>query len=331
MGVVRACGWLSLCALVACFGTIDDPNLGDPMDGGVMPSDSGTPAVDGGGATIDAGAPTPDADPGQPAWMTMCNRWNADRQTSEGTWTGDVDTCEHGDFSESGRDDTVKLVNLYRYLADLPAIDHEAGRDAMSQECALMMHANGGLSHNPPASWACYTDDGATAAGRSNIATTPGVASIDLYVVDPGNATTLGHRRWILSNGLGPIGVGSTSAYSCLWVIGGSGDGNNAWTAYPPPGPFPFEAVEPTFRSIDETGWSVQSESIDLGGAQVTVTANGQDMPVQVTQLLPNYGSRYAISFLPQGWTTQAGTTYHVEVAGVSPPIEYDVQVVSCN
>jgi hypothetical protein len=54
------------------------------------------------------------------------------------------------------------------------------------------------------------------------------------------------------------------------------------------------------------------------------------DKPVQVTSLSSGYGPQYAIRFNPQGWTTQAGTTYHVEVTGISTPISYDVEVVSC-
>jgi hypothetical protein len=78
------------------------------------------------------------------------------------------------------------------------------------------------------------------------------------------------------------------------------------------------------------TGWTVQSDSINLQTAQVTVTSAGADLPVVVTQLSSGYGSRYALRFNPMGWTTKAGETYKVKLAGVSPAIEYDVQVVDC-
>ena len=85
-----------------------------------------------------------------------------------------------------------------------------------------------------------------------------------------------------------------------------------------------------TRTTIDTTGWTIQSDSINLAGAMVTVTAGGMNMPVSVTQLSGGYGSRYALRFNPMGWTTMAGQTYSVSVAGVSMPISYDVQVVSC-
>jgi hypothetical protein len=203
-------------------------------------------------------------------------------------------------------------------------------RDEKAQACALIMHANGALSHNPPQSWTCWSADGAEAAGSSNIASAPGVMAVDLYMVDPGNATTLGHRRWILSNGLGPVGLGSTGVASCMWVIGGSGVGGNEWTAFPPPGAFPFEAVGPSWTTIDETGWSVQSDTINLAGAQVSITADGDDKPVTVTGLAQGYGSAHAIAIRPQGWTTEPDTTYEVEITGIATPISYEVEVVDC-
>ncbi|HMR74548.1 MAG TPA: hypothetical protein PKD61_05540, partial [Polyangiaceae bacterium] len=196
---------------------------------------------------------------------------------------------------------------------------------------ALMMDANKKLSHTPPTSWTCYSASGAGAAGKSNIATTPGVKAVDLYMADPGNATTMGHRRWILNNKLGPIGLGSTSGYSCMHVIGGSGSGGNTWTAFPPPGPVPVKLFTAAYASVDSTGWTIQSETINLGSAQVTITEGGQNRPVTVATLQSGYGSKYAIAIRPQGWTSQAGKTYSVAVTGISPGINYDVQVVACN
>jgi hypothetical protein len=306
----------------------DDDNDNDNDDG---TSDADADADTDGDADADADGDS-DADADGDADAQVCERWNDDRaDLSEGTWSGNVGTCDAGDVTGGGRANALKLVNLYRWLAGLPPVVNDAGRDAMGQECALMMHANGQLSHSPPSSWTCYTADGASAAGNSNIASTAGVAGVDLYMVDPGNPTTIGHRRWILSNSLGPVGLGTTDSYSCMWVLGGSGSAGAQWTAWPSPGVFPVEAIAPTWwSSVDETGWTVQSDSISLSGAQVTVTADSQDKPVQVFGLSSGYGSSSAIRFTPQGWATQAGTTYHVEVTGISTPISYDVEVVSC-
>ena len=216
----------------------DDPALGDteiPLDG------------------IDN-----DCDPStydDPDWVAeVCARWSADRvDLDEGSWSGSTDTCEPGDISASGRDNALRLVNLYRWMAGLPEVDTSPERDEAAQACALMMRANNTLDHGPPASWDCYSELGAEAAGRSNLSTIPGVRSVDGYIVDFGqnNAATLGHRRWILSNWLTDIGLGSTDRHSCMHVVGGDGDAGAEWTAWPPPGPVPLQAFTLSFG--DET------------------------------------------------------------------------------
>lgn len=225
------------------------------------------------------------------------------------------------------RQRTLDYMNLYRAIADLPPVTTDPARDAMAQACALMMHAEGSLSHSPGPNWPCYSQEGAQGAGNSNIAGTAAVQAVPLYMVDPGNPTTLGHRRWILSNSIGPTGLGSTDGFSCMWTLGGNGNAGKEWMAWPPPGDFPSGAIKPSWQSIDDTGWSFQSDSINLGNATVTITSDGQDLPVNVSVLLPNYGSAHAISIIPQGWTTQAGKSYHVVVSAGGQDIEYDVHV----
>jgi hypothetical protein len=106
------------------------------------------------------------------------------------------------------------------------------------------------------------------------------------------------------------------------------------WMAWPSPGIIPVQALQQGFgqwlTKVDSTGWSVQSDGINLAGATVTVTSDGMPMPVTVTQLMPYYGSRYALRFNPMGWSTTPGKTYKVSVGGISKPIEYDVQIADC-
>jgi hypothetical protein len=262
----------------------------------------------------------------------VCTRWKADRaDLSEGTWSGDVASCNAGDLSADARTNALRLVNLYRFLADLPAVTDDPMLDAGDQACALMMRANNMLSHMPPTTWTCYTQDGATAAGSSNISSGQAVSSVDLYMADPGNATTLGHRRWVLSNSLGPIGIGGTDKASCMHTLGGTGKAGKQWMAWPASGTIPIQAMTASRNnSVDKTGWSIQSEKIDLTNAMVTVTVDGASQPVTVTQLDQNYGAKYAIDFIPQGWTSQAGKTYSVSVSGVTPAISYDVTFADC-
>jgi len=244
-----------------------------------------------------------------------------------GPWCGDVNSCDPGDIAVAGRTNTLRLLNLYRWLGELPLVTTDPTRDLKAQACALMMQANGQLSHSPPMNWNCYSADGAQAAGSSNIAGTSGYAAVDLYMQDNGNATTLGHRRWILSNSLGNVGLGSASSYSCMWVIGGGGNAGKQWMAWPPPGLVPLAVAS----LVNSTGWSLQSDSINLQNAQVSVTENGQQRPMTVTNLAGGYGSTYAISMRPDGWQAQADVTYSVSITGVNPEINYEVEVLPCN
>ena len=271
--------------------------------------------------------------------LEVCERWNTDRaDLSEGTWSGSVSECNAGDISAEGRANALKLVNLYRFIAGLPAVTTDPTRNSSAQECALMMDANDQLNHTPPEDWNCYTTEGKDAAWLSNISASPGVQSVDRYMIEKGNETSMGHRRWILANDLGPIGLGSTlgaenepfSSASCMHVVGGSGSAGKDWTAWPPPGVFPVEAVKPVgSSSIDDTGWTIQSDSIDLNGAQVSIKEGGIDLTVTVNNLQP-WPTQTAISMVPDGWTTTAGKTYEVSVTGISSPINYEVQVVGC-
>ncbi len=264
----------------------------------------------------------------------ICARWTADRASlSEGTWSGATASCTAGDMSADARANALRLVNLYRWLAALPPVTTDPAHDAEDQACALMMRANNMISHMPPTTWLCYTAAGADGASNSNVSGGPAVSSVDLYMTDPGNPTTIGHRRWLLSNSLGPIGIGGTDRSSCLWTLTGTGKAGKPWMAWPPAGIVPVQAVFAggTKGGADTTGWTVESDNINLANAQVTVTLDGATMPVTVAQLLGGYGSKYAISFIPMGWTTQPNKTYSVSITGAQMPISYTVQTISCN
>lgn len=316
--------------------TDSDSNEGskDSSTGDAEESDSSKGSGDGstkkdGSSGADDNTDTP-GDPGDPKQKAaVCKRWKeAFSDKSEGTWSGDVASCKAGDISKEARALALTRLNYMRWLAQLKEVTTDPALDKKAQECALMMHANGTLSHNPPKSWKCYTDDGASAAGKSNISGAPGVSSVLLYMIDPGNATTLGHRRWIISNRFGPTGLGSTSKSSCMYTIGGKKNGDRTWTAWPPPGIFPVELNSNGWSSMDTTGWSIQSDTIDFAGKDITVTADGADKPVDIAQLLKNFGARHTVKITPKGWKMQSGVKYQVKVAGTE--IDYSFTTTSC-
>lgn len=340
-GVPASAGTPSGTAGTRAFPSGSFPGAG-AFPGGSMPG--GAPAASAGAsapadmpAAGSSGAVTaePSATGDRATPEGVCARWKADRtDLSEGTWSGNVMTCDPGDMDPAARANALRVLNLYRWLADLPEITSDPTKDKEAQACALLQRANNSLSHMPPADWTCYMDEGAKAAGRCNISSGPAVGSVDGYMIDPGNPTTIGHRRWILSNSIGPTGIGGTDRHSCLMTTGNMRV-NKAWQAWPAPGIIPVQALQQGFgqwvNTIDDTGWTVQSDTVNLSSAQVSVTSDdGMSLPVTVTQLSPGYGSRYAFRFNPMGWTTTPGTTYSINVTGGAQPIQYDVQVVDC-
>jgi uncharacterized protein YkwD len=274
-----------------------------------------------------SGGSAPAGPPGE-----ICTRWKADRANlTEPAWNGDVAACEAGDLSEETRATALRLVNLYRFMAGLEPVEMTAEGNRLAQGCALLMAANGTITHTPPSSWKCYTAEAASTAGKSSLSSGGAISSVDGYMLDPGNPTTIGHRRWILSNMLASIGFGSSGRFSCQYQPPRRPPaGSKPWAAWPSPGQVPIQAMGSRFAKVDQTGWTVQSDTISLASATVTVTSDGMDLPVTVTKLDPGYGSTHAIRFNPMGWTTTAGKTYSVKLGGTAMPIEYDVEIVDC-
>ncbi|MCX7001062.1 MAG: CAP domain-containing protein, partial [Candidatus Sumerlaeota bacterium] len=115
-------------------------------------------------------------------------------------WTGDAATCVSGTTSANYEQATLRRINYFRSMSALPAVASlDATLNPKCQNAALMMSAKGALSHTPDSSWPCYKDNGAEAAGKSNLALgASGPDAIDLYIYDFGDFNVdVGHRRWV--------------------------------------------------------------------------------------------------------------------------------------
>lgn len=294
-----------------------------------------TDLVDAAGDTVaDTGRETrdawlvPDGALGPGEACTLWNQVRADRR--EGVWTGSAAACDPGTWLEPGPSNTLAQVNLYRALAALPPVTLDPDKNAAAQACALIMDANGAIEHAIPDGWRCLDTTGVAAAGLSNLATTAGVLAVDLYMSD-NQVDSLGHRRWILSSSLGPIGVGSTNDFSCLHVLDGDGSVDRLWTAWPPSGEVPIQALhQADWLDTDAAGWSIQSDRIDLNAGLVTVTRDGASLPVDVAAVDTGFGSTFALRIRPRGWRTEVGGTYEISVSNVSPQVHYSFTAVDC-
>lgn len=126
--------------------------------------------------------------------------------------------CQAGQLKQPVRDRVLAVLNDIRARHGLPPVTYALADEAASMQSALMMAANGQLSHTPPADWKCYTGAGATAAGQSNIYLGYGSGlrysqDADImvgYLTDVDNliANNIGHRRWLLYPFLSSIAYG---------------------------------------------------------------------------------------------------------------------------
>lgn len=279
--------------------------------------------------------------PGSPSTRSqgeVCAAWtaaNQQRAAGDG-FSMSTTTCDPGAVTRDALDDGLGRLNFFRWLVGLgPTTDSAADNDA-AQKCALVSAWNpaGASAHFPASTATCYTPEGASGAGSSNIAWGAASAAnaIDLWMIDFGNETTFGHRRWLLNPPLDPVGLGhyrggnNYGSASCIRVFGGGGAGPRpAWLAFPPPGFVP--------EQLSQWHWTVHG-SIPLNGASATVTrlSDGANLPVMFNILSGFYGQA-AASIVRDGWAPAAGETYHVTISGQggAGTIEYDVKPVGCS
>jgi uncharacterized protein YkwD len=232
-------------------------------------------------------------------------------------WTGSLFGCLAGGSSASSNAATLSALNYVRSLAGLAPVTLSPSLNAGAQAAALMMSANGALSHNPSSSWKCYTQAGANAASRSNLALAyPSIASgqiVDLYMDDPGASNAaVGHRRWVLNPFTTQMGTGSTDTANALTVIGPSSSArpNPRWVGWPTAGYFP-NAIEPDGR------WSLSSgrRNISFAKARVLVFQGAHRIHVRKYRVENGYAMPTVVWQMPAGFSKTAA--YRVVVKNI--------------
>ena len=237
--------------------------------------------------------------PGIDTWdrstVLSASREEFDRAEPDAGYTGNVDECVAGTTSQEFRDSILQRINWYRRMAGMDDVSERADYTADAQSAALIMAAEGELSHQPPSSWACYTAQGARGAGKSNLhyrseylrKSYEGVNAIDSYMRDSGdNNNAVGHRRWIIQPELHQMGLGKayspSASTDALYVLDSGMFGRSfdvrevrGFVAWPPSGYLPAEAVWGR--------WSFTSlGSSDISGATVDVVGDSGPIPVEI-------------------------------------------------
>ena len=243
------------------------------------------------------------------------------------------------------QDAVARRINYFRALAGVPAgVAFDATFNAKAQEAALMMSVNDRLDHAPPASWTCYSADGAEAAGNSNLAIgRAGPSAIEGYMEDfgAGNAA-VGHRRWLLYPQTQTMGTGDVPsvnplrAANAVWVFDGNFGGprpatRNDYVSWPPAGFVPYQVVY--------ARWSFSYPGADFAGATISMTGDGVAVPINVEALAGGRGENTIVWYpnqlnpsVPQPWPRPAlDTIYEVTIRNVlvsGAPRDFTYQVI---
>ena len=336
----RVVGWQALCAMCLWLAAAPAPAVGGAL---------GDPPV--------APAPTPARVPAKPApvlgydvYLPVIARGQPglfvnphSRQeslsfyldhylTSVGApinWTGSQSACVPGATDPAFRAAVLQRVNYFRAMAGVPAnIAFSDDSNRLAQAAALMMSANGQLSHTPPSNWACYSADGAAGAGSSDLYLgVYGWDAISGYMKDPGSGNdAMGHRRWILYPQTQVMGTGDIPPVPAHWPANALRvfDGHmwearpptrEEFVAWPPPGYVPYEVVFPR--------WSISLANADFSAATVAMTSNSVAVALVQAPVVNGYGEN-TLGWIPLGlndssdWPVPASdTAYDVTIKNV--------------
>jgi hypothetical protein len=255
----------------------------------------------------------------------------------EGGFTGDIGACDAGNTSAAFKNAILRRINYFRAMAGVSAnvvLDDQL--NLKSRKAALIMIAQGQLSHFPPSTWPCYTEEGREGAEKSNLhlafGKPLGADIIDRYIMDSGDSNyAVGHRRWILYTRQRTMGTGSaedsSSRSNALYVLGQRGSvlaRNHSW---PPSGYVPYQVVFPR--------WSFSSPDADFSQATVSMSQSGNPLSVSVLQIRDGYGDNTIVwepsgipSTAPLADTAYVITISNVLVSGVPTEFQYTVTMI---
>lgn len=280
-----------------------------------------------------------------PPWLDTGSRsaveqfYLVDYRASEGiapAWTGNHGSCSPGTTSAQFQDAVLRRINYFRRMSGIPPVTgFKAEYNQKAQAAALIMSVNNQLSHTPPASWDCFSDDGYEGASSSNLFLgIYGAQAISGYIADPGDGNYfVGHRRWILYPQTQYMGTGDVPptgghpAANALWVF----DDENIWgerpetrddyVAWPPPGYVPRQVVYPR--------WSFAYPGADFSAATVSMSRNGQAVAVTVRPVATGFGENTIVwepnESIPNEDTTYSVTLQNVIVEGSPRSFSYEV------
>ena len=232
-------------------------------------------------------------------------------------WTGNFDKCIAGKISLSAQQKMLKRLMYIRRLAGVPdKCEFVELLNAKCQQAALIMGANYKLTHYPDSKLSCFTQDGATAAGSSNLSLGHhSTAALMGQVEDYGeNNYAVGHRRWILNPATKYFGHGSNTQSMALWVFNADKGFHDPkivdiyryrFVSWPAKGYFPADFMF--------SRWSFSIMGADFSKAKVEMFYNDNEIKLTIQKYETGYGQNTLV------WEPELqvlpGTVYTVKIS----------------
>lgn len=173
-------------------------------------------------------------------------------QINQIPWNGSINSCDPGNLSESILRKAEERINYFRIVTGLNPITFSDEFNEKAQHAALLMTANGQISHSPTENWKCYTEEGYEGAMNSNLGIAdfenfPEISFITGFILDYGSINNnVGHRKWMLNSRTETMGYGATGQHEIIYVTGVRTESRPdapEYIAYPPAGYFPYSLI----------------------------------------------------------------------------------------
>ena len=262
-----------------------------------------------------------------------------------------LDQCDPGVLTIDAKLRFLQTLNLVRALHDLPPVDYDNFFDMQVQQASLIQEANSYLNHFPKPQDLCYSADGDTGSGTSNLSGGGLQGDPAAYLLgwtnDNRNIASLmaaGHRRWVLFPGLGFTAYGQVGSSAAMKAFGFNQaprlmvPASVEFVAFPHRN-YPYILVEkgpkPTPWSISMVppmGMSSQFDYFSQATVTVTEDSSGKSLAVHSQYSdTDGFGLSNFFSWMVDGW--EYDRSYTVTVSDIRMPggdvrtIEYPVRL----
>ena len=280
----------------------------------------------------------------------VCQRWNADRpQLAKTIQMPAASGCDPGTTVDVSIQDALRRFNLYRWVAGVEPVALNEEWNDFARSCAIIQsYLTPAISHYPEKTARCYTEQGYTASGQSELAggsVNPAVA-IDGLIFDTGdnNFHILGHRQGMLDplaklSGIGFAQPPEGSPATCVRIYDGSPgtatSGLKDVYSFPSPGHQPWELIaHSTYMQYEKLlEWSITvPPDVDASAAKVRLVrrkdTTWEELPVTSGKFLNE--KLHGLWIIPGDHWLPPGT-YAVIVSGTSlPTFGYQIVFDAC-